>query len=164
MDHVAPRPFTHRLTSPGRHRPALYGTAAGSALLVLYFAVLTAVSGWDFAATEFARYWYFIVPLAAGFGVQVALYSRLRALASDAKGSGAVVTASGTTSTAAMVSCCAHYLVNLAPMLGATGLVALAAQFQRELFWAGLVFSLLGIAFVGYRLHQAQKEHARWAH
>ncbi|MBC5784297.1 hypothetical protein H8N03_15195 [Ramlibacter sp. USB13] len=55
----------------------------------------------------------------------------------------------------------AHYLVNLAPVLGATGLVAFAAQFQRELFWVGLGFSAAGAAFVWNRLRQAEREHAR---
>ena len=40
-----------------------------------------------------------------------------------------------------MVSCCAHYLANVAPVLGAAGLVAFAAQFQVELFWVGLAFN-----------------------
>ncbi|RZI97219.1 MAG: hypothetical protein EOO54_29945, partial [Haliea sp.] len=111
-------------------RPAAYGLLAASALLAVYFGALTVLSGWDFTLGEFNRYWYFIVPLALGFGVQVALFSRLRALARSTHHSGTVLAASGTTSTAAMVSCCAHYLVNVAPVLGATGLVAFAAQFQ----------------------------------
>lgn len=102
-----------------------------------------------------------MVPLAAGFGLQVALFTRLKDLlhqsAADSRG---VVAATGTTSTAAMISCCAHYLVNVAPMLGATGLVAFAAQYQVEFFWIGIAFNLAGIAFIGDRLYKATKEHA----
>jgi len=72
-----------------------------------------------------------------------------------------VVAASGTTSTVAMISCCAHYLTNVAPVLGATGLVAFAAQFQVELFWVGLLFNLAGIAYVGNKAVEASKEHAQ---
>jgi len=72
-----------------------------------------------------------------------------------------VVAASGTTSTLAMISCCAHYLTNVAPVLGATGLVAFAAQFQVELFWVGLAFNLAGIGYVGNKLFKATKEHAQ---
>lgn len=133
------------------------------ALLGLYFGALTLVSGWEFTREEFSRYWYFVLALAAGFGAQVALFTRLRTLAGKSKDSGTIVAASGTTSTAAMVSCCAHYLVNVAPVLGATGLVAFAAQFQVELFWAGLGFSLAGLAFVLSRVLKAEKEHARCA-
>jgi P-type Cu+ transporter len=70
------------------------------------------------------------------------------------------VAASGTTSTAAMISCCAHYLANVAPALGATGLVAFAAQFQVELFWLGLAFNAAGIAYVGTKLASASRAHA----
>jgi P-type Cu+ transporter len=154
---VVPRRFGEYL------RPALQGATAAALLLAVYFAALTLVSGWEFTAGEFARYWYYVIPLAAGFGVQVALFARLRALVGTTKDSGTVVAASGTTSTAAMVSCCAHYLVNVAPMLGATGLVAFAAQFQVELFWVGLAFSLAGIAFMLDRVVKAEQEHAKCA-
>lgn len=86
-------------------RPAVYGLLATCALLAVYFGALTALSGWEFTVSEFEKYWYFIVPLALGFGVQVALFSRLRVLASSTHHSGTLVAASGTTSTAAMVSC-----------------------------------------------------------
>ena len=160
MSHVPPRAAP--LLEPYA-RPAAYGLLAASALLALYFGALTALSGWGFTASEFVKYWYFIVPLALGFGVQVALFSRLRVLARSTHHSGTVVAASGTTSTAAMVSCCAHYLVNVAPVLGATGLVAFAAQFQVEFFWLGLAFSAAGIGFVLSRVVKVEREHARCA-
>jgi Cu+-exporting ATPase len=137
------------------------GVLAFGALLAVYFAALTAVSGWSFTVSQFSEFWYYIVPLAAGFGVQVALYVRLRQVVARAKDTGTVVAASGTTSTAAMVSCCAHYLANVAPVLGASGLVAFAAQYQVELFWVGLAFNAAGIAYVGNKLFNASREHAQ---
>ena len=142
-------------------RPTGFGALAFGVLLAAYFAALTAVSGWSFTVNQFSEFWFYIVPLAAGFGIQVALFMRLRQVVSRAKESGTVVAASGTTSTLAMVSCCAHYLTNVAPVLGATGLVAFAAQFQVELFWVGLAFNLAGIGFVGNKLFKATKEHAQ---
>lgn len=142
-------------------RSAGWGGLAFGILLALYFGVLTLVSGWKFSASQFAEFWYYIVPLAAGFGVQVALFVRLRELISLSKATGTMVAASGTTSTAAMISCCAHYLANVAPVLGATGLVAFAAQFQVEFFWAGLLFNAAGIAYIGNRLWTAHREHAQ---
>ena len=68
--------------------------------------------------------------------------------------------ASGTTSSAAMISCCAHYLVNIAPVLGATGLVTFATQYQVEFFWVGLAFNAAGVAYIGSKLWMASKEHA----
>ena len=139
------------------------GGLAFAALLAISFGALTAISGWEFTISEFARYWYYIVPLAVGFGLQVALFIRLRQVVARAKQTGAMVAASGTTSTAAMISCCAHYLTTAAPVLGATGLVAFAAQFQVELFWLGLLLNAAGIIFIGTRLAKASREHAQCA-
>ena len=141
-------------------RPTGAGVTAFGVLLALYFGVLTLVSGWSFTLTQFSDFWFYIVPLAAGFGLQVALFLKLREVVSRAKETGAVIAASGTTSTAAMISCCAHYLTNVAPVLGATGIVAFAAQFQVELFWVGLAFNAAGIAYVGSKLWKATKAHA----
>jgi P-type Cu+ transporter len=144
-------------------RPVLYGAAACALLLGVYAAALMLVSGEEFLRTQFAQYWYFVLALAVGFGVQVGLYTRLRQVTRHDGASGKVVAVSGGTSTAAMISCCTHYVANVLPVLGATGLVALVAQYQTELFWVGLAFSLAGVVYVGRKLaaatrHMAQME------
>ncbi|NMF87756.1 hypothetical protein [Aromatoleum petrolei] len=149
------------MSSSDIQRPALFGGLASSILLAAYFVILTLVSGWAFALEQFSGFWYFIVPLTLGFGIQVGLFVRLRDLVGAARRSGVMVATSGTTSTAAMISCCAHYLANAAPVLGATGLVAFAAQFQTELFWVGLLFNAAGVVFVGTKLMKATREHAQ---
>lgn len=140
------------------------GTLALAILLAAYFGLLTLVSGWSFTVDQFSTYWYFIVPLAAGFGLQVGLFVHLRDLVHGAAASGTVVAASGTTSTAAMVSCCTHYLANIAPIVGAAGLVTFATQYQVELFWAGLGFNAAGVGYIGNKVYNAAKEHAKCAH
>jgi Cu+-exporting ATPase len=62
-----------------------------------------------------------------------------------------------------MVSCCAHYLANLLPVLGTAGLVSLVGQYQVELFWVGIAFNAAGIAYVGSKLVAATKEHTHCA-
>ena len=138
--------------------PVALGFAAFATLCAVYIGLLTALSGWAFTLEQLVSYWYFILPLAAGFGVQVGLYTRLRQLAGRSGSGRAVVAASGTTSTAAMVSCCAHYLVNLLPVLGASGLVALAAQYQVEFFWVGIAANGAGMAFIATRLVRATRD------
>ena len=142
--------------------PVAFGLLAAAGLLGVYFAILTLVSGWAFTVTQFADFGYYVVALAAGFGVQVALFVRLRRLLAR-HATPAVVATTGATSTAAMVSCCAHYLVNVAPVLGATGLVTLAAQYQVELFWVGLAMNAAGIVYIGSKLLRAQRDHAACA-
>jgi len=133
-------------------KSALLGTLAGAILLGVYFVILTLVSGWGFAQDQFANYWYFIISLVAGFGIQIALYQYLKSLVHSGRGMGKVVGVSGTTSTAAMVSCCAHYLANLLPVLGTIGIVTFVAQYQIELFWVGLLFNLGGILYITNRI------------
>jgi Cu+-exporting ATPase len=127
------------------------GLTATVILLSLYFGVLTLVSGWSFTVQQFGAYSSFLVALAIGFGIQVGLFLYLRR-AVEAAGSAKVMVATGTTSGAAMVSCCTHYLVNLLPVLGATGLISFVGQYQVELFWFGIASNLAGIGYIGRRV------------
>lgn len=137
----------------------LYGILASAILLGVYFTVLTLVSGWSFTKEQFVDYWYFVVSLAVGFGVQIALYQYIKSLVHTGKGMGKVVGVSGTTSTAAMISCCAHYLVNLVPILGVTGLATFAAQYQVKLFWVGIFFNMVGIVYMISRIIKLRKHY-----
>lgn len=141
-------------------RSITYGIVGMTALLGVYFLVLTAVSDWEFTVSQFVDFWYFIVSLAAGFGIQIGLYSYLRSAVRGTDMSGKVVAVSGTTSTATMISCCAHYLTNILPVVGAAGAIALVAQYQIELFWFGLACNLAGIAYMGNRVVKFSRAHA----
>ena len=55
----------------------LKGLTAAFILIVVYFIIVSLVSGWDFAQGQFAKFWYFIITLAVGFGAQVGLYTYL---------------------------------------------------------------------------------------
>lgn len=139
-------------------KSAIYGSIATLLMLGLYFATLTFVSGWNFTLVQFSEFWYFIIALTLGFGIQISLYVYLKNLVHKAPA--AVLATSGTTSTVAMISCCAHYLVNILPILGVTGLVAFASAYQVQLFWVGLFFNLLGIVFIASRIIKFKK-HAK---
>lgn len=143
------------------NNPMLAGTGALVLLLIVYFGIVGIISGLDFAREEFVRNWYFFLPLMLGFGIQAGLYIHLRNLTARHGATGKAVAASGTTSGAAMVSCCAHYLVNVAPVLGATGFITVVAEYQTELFWAGLAFNAAGLAYVASKVVQANKEHKK---
>jgi len=151
----------------GSRRTALIavgaGSLAGALLLGAYFGVLALVSGWGFTLEQFATFWPFVVSLAAGFGVQVGLYSYLRRLTRHGNAAGKVAAVSGGTSTAAMISCCTHYLANVVPVLGATGVVALVGQYQVELFWVGLAFNLAGVSYISTKVVQASRHMAQMA-
>jgi len=120
-------------------------------LLAVYGLVLTLVSGWTYMIDQFSGFGLYIVTLAVGFGIQVALYSYLRQMVHN-RAHGGVIAVSGTTSTVAMISCCTHYLVNVLPVLGATGLVVFVSQYQVELFWFGILANLVGIGYMLYKI------------
>ncbi len=162
-----------------------YGILASAFLLGIYFAVLTLVSGWNFAQDQFSTFWYFLVSLAVGFGIQMGLYTYLKNLIHYVKsktsqasadpqaelasngvrgkdGEGKILGVTGTTSTAAMISCCTHYLANILPVLGTIGVVTFVAQYQIQLFWVGLLFNLGGIFYIANRIvkfKQARNTH-----
>ena len=114
----------------------------------------------NFAST--GKFWRYalvvLIILALGFGVQVTLYSYLKG-AIKQQATGQVLATTGTTSTATMISCCAHYLVNLMPILGVTGLVTFVAQYQVELFWVGLASNVFGIGYMVTRITKFKKSH-----
>lgn len=136
-------------------KPFAIGMLASLAMLGIYFGVLTLVSGWDFTVYEFSKFWYYVLPLALGFGIQMGLYVYLRQRLAHHHTGGKMVVASGATSTGAMLACCTHYLANILPVIGAAGAVTLVAQYQVELFWVGLAFNLAGIIFIGSRIVSA---------
>lgn len=135
-------------------KPILYGLLAFLALLSLYFLILTLVSGWELTKDQFSAYWYYIIPLALGFGIQFSLYTYLKMLIKKQAQTGRVLAVSGTASGAAMISCCAHYLTNILPILGTAGIVAFVGAYQVQFFWIGLFFNFLGILYIGRKLRQ----------
>ena len=136
--HQCCRATDERIASKSRLRSLVAAASAG------------AIAAATILSFQFVDWWPFVVALAAGFGIQIALFVHLRRALHRA--SGKVVAATGVTSAAAMVSCCAHYLVNLLPVLGATGLIGFVGQYQSELFWFGIASNLAGIAYLASRV------------
>ena len=134
------------------------GIVAFLILLTIYFLVLTLVSGWKFTWEQFTQFWYYIILLASGFGVQFSLYSYLKGVAKQQASTGQVLATTGATSTTAMISCCAHYLTNILPVLGITGIITFIGQYQVQFFWIGLFFNLLGIFYIGNKVLKFSKQ------
>ncbi len=138
--------------------PLWKGFLATFLLLLVYFSLLTLISGWAFAQDQFYDFWPFVVSLAVGFGLQVGLYVYLKQILHAQNVSKGVVVATGSTSTVAMISCCAHYLVNILPILGVTGFVTVVAQYQVEFFWIGIVSNLVGIFYISSKIFTFSKQ------
>ncbi|MHB8871474.1 MAG: hypothetical protein ACYC5G_03400 [Candidatus Doudnabacteria bacterium] len=134
-------------------KPVRNGAMAMLGMIILYFLAVGLISDWLFAKTQFVANWYFIISLAIGFGIQVGLYTYLKILIAS-NGSGKMLGVTATTSAVSMISCCAHYLTNILPILGTIGLVTFIAQYQTQFFWVGLFFNITGII---YMIHKIQK-------
>lgn len=139
----------------------LLGGAATLLMLAFYFVAVGLISGLNFALEQFEKFRYFIVALALGFGIQAGLYGQLRILAGRHGASGKVMLASGATSAVSMASCCAHYLVNVLPIMGVTGFLTVVAEYQIEVFWLGLAFNAAGIFYIASKTIKATKEHEK---
>ncbi len=137
-------------------RSVITGFIAFLILLAIYFSLVSLISSFDFAKSQFGEFWYFILSLAVGFGVQIGLYTYLKASIKQMT-SKKMLAVSGTTSTAAMISCCTHYLANILPILGTAGIVTFVAEYQVEIFYVGLVFNLFGIAYISRKIIQFKK-------
>lgn len=129
-----------------------YGLSGTMALIGVYFGIISLLSGWNFASDQFFQFWYFIVSLAIGFGIQFGLYVYLKSIVRESDKSGKVIAVSGATSTGAMISCCAHYLANILPILGVAGLASIISQYQIKLFWIGIAFNVAGIVYIARKV------------
>lgn len=120
------------------------GALAAVGLLALYAITMTLLSGWGAAVEQFAALWYLMVPLAAGFGIQVGLYTKLKAtIRQRSKG---VLAAGGTSAGTAMLACCAHHATDVLPFVGLSGASLFLTQFQKPILLVSLGINAVGIA------------------
>ena len=136
-------------------RPTLYGLLSVAGLLAFYLGVITLAQDWQHALQQLGEDRWFVGAIAAGFGLQVALFTFLRRLHASARAGGVV--ASTGTSTGAMLACCAHHLADVLPVLGLSGAAAFLDAYKAPLLWLAILMNLAGAC---YLLYQIRKHHA----
>jgi P-type Cu+ transporter len=122
----------------------LYGLLAGLGLLAFYLAVVSIFQGVEFAFLNLRSLWYLIFPLAAGFGVQIGLFSSIKHTAQLT----GTVTGTGAVSGGSMLACCSHFLLQMIPLAGASGLAVFLVKYQAGFLGVGLVANILGIGLM----------------
>ena len=131
------------------------GLIASGALAVFYAAVVGGASrSLEHLTDQAGTDWYLLLPIIAGFGVQVALLVELRhrhrihahAMAASGAGAGA--------STAGMIACCAHHIADLVPFLGATGVAAFLTDWRVPLLVVAVGVNAVAIAIAVRRLRR----------
>lgn len=128
---------------------SLWGVAAALALLGFYAVVLGLANSFAHALEDFIRLWPWMAALTTGFAVQVGLFTYARRAARDrGEASARGMAASGGTSAASMVACCAHHLTDVLPLIGLTGAAFFLAAYQSLFLLLGVLANLVGVVFM----------------
>ncbi len=139
-------------------RSVLAGGFASAAMAAFYAGVVGGLSGSLRHLVEQVRTdWYLILPIVAGFGVQVGLIAELRRrhrLVREAATAGAAGTGA---SAVGMVACCAHHLADLAPFVGATAAATFLYGYRVPFMLVGLGVNAVAIALATRRLRRAPR-------
>lgn len=133
------------------------GILAAALLLALYAVSVGLVSDTANALSQFRQYWYYVLGLAVGFGIQVSLYMRLKQIIGNAKGAASALAISGTTSTVSMLACCAHYMPTVLPFIATTGVAAFLSSYQVQFIWIGLISNAAGIMYITAKIKKVKK-------
>jgi Cu+-exporting ATPase len=142
--------------------PTALGISGMAVIFSIYFVVLGLVQGWGQAVQLLRQDAYLVAPITFSFGVQVWLYTYLRAIIrATSRSNGALTGASGATSTAAMVACCAHRVADLLPFLGLSAAAGFLAAYKVPFMIFGLAVSLAGIAVMLRRIVRYRAIHMR---
>jgi hypothetical protein len=133
-----------------KNRPEVIGFSASILLLVIYFGIMTLSESFDHALLQYKEMWFWISLLVAGFGIQVGLYSYIRAALKAKEIEGAttsLATATGV-STTSMVACCAHHVTDIIAIIGLSAISAVLIKYQLLFIILGILSNLVGITLL----------------
>src|SRR3989344_9630742 len=120
----------------------LYGIFSALALLLFYLTIVSLFQGIEFALMNLRSLWYLIFPLVIGFGIQIGLFFSIK---HRSKLSGAVTGSSSAISGGSMVACCSHFLLNMIPLAGASGIAIFLVKYQSWFLILGILSNIVGI-------------------
>ena len=152
---VIARPL--RPSLPIAPRSIAIGLVGAGALLGLYLGIISLAQGVEHALEQFTTDAVFVSLIAAGFGTQIALFAELRTVDRLHRASAAVTAAGTGTSTAAMLACCAHHLVDLLPLVGLSAAAVFLNAYKTPLFLVGIGMNIIGIVVIARQLQRARR-------
>ena len=138
-------------------RSIAIGLVGAGALLGLYLGIISLAQGVEHALEQFTTDAVFVSLIAAGFGTQIALFAELRTVDRLHRASAAVTAAGTGTSTAAMLACCAHHLVDLLPLVGLSAAAVFLNAYKTPLFLVGIGMNIIGIVVIARQLQRARR-------
>jgi len=127
-----------------KNNSILYGIIAGIGLLIFYLSVVSIFQGIGFAFLNLRSLWYLIFPLAIGFGTQIGLYFSIKHTAMLT----GTVASTGTISAGSMLACCSHFLLNMIPIIGFSGVALFLTKYQAWFLGFGILSNFVGITIM----------------
>lgn len=156
--HPLQQPSTLNEVSYPWKRPALFSLLGMAGLMTLYLLLVSLAEGWTHAVELLIEDAWLVGPIMVGFGVQVGLYTYLKAeLHVTAHGTGTLTGAGGGTSTVAMVACCAHHITDVLPLLGLSAAAIFLAEYRIPFMLVGLATNLIGIGVITFLIIRQQR-------
>lgn len=127
--------------------PAVVGLIAAALLASLYILIVGVTQDFGHAVELVMGDWYFVIPIALGFGVQVGLFVYVRRvlLRKGARTAQALTGAGTGTSTVSMIACCAHHLTDVLPFLGLSGAAVFLNDNRGPFMALGIAGNIVGI-------------------
>ena len=146
-----------RPSLPIAPRSIAIGLVGAGALLGLYLSIISLAQGVEHALEQFATDAVFAGLIAAGFGTQIALFAELRTVDRRHRASAAITAAGTGTSTAAMLACCVHHLVDALPLVGLSAAAVFLNAYKTPLFLVGIGMNVIGIVVIARQLQRARR-------
>ena len=138
---------------PAAVRSVRVGVLAAVGMAAVYAAVVGGLSGSiDHLLEQVRLDWYLLGPIIAGFGVQLGLLAELRRRRQVLRTVAAAGASGATGSTVGMVACCAHHVVDLAPLAAAAGAATFLSTYRSWFMVVGLTATAVGVAVAASRL------------
>ena len=134
----------------------------GSALqLFIYFVIVSWLESYQHALDFFWQGRFIVLPIAIGFGIQVSIYTILKKQlfipVTNIGPSKPLMDAGGTTSTIAMVACCAHHVADVLPIIGLTAAASFLAKYSLAFMMFGLSTTVVGIVVMLFILFKERR-------
>ena len=129
----------------------VWGASVAIVVILINWIILSVLNFPMMAVNLISSYWYLLVLLIGGFGLQVGLFVYYNSL--NAIGCGTTIV-SGGISTFSMILCCSHYILNLLPFLGALvgiSFFATLSKYTLHFLILGVVSNVIGIGVIFYQ-------------
>ena len=141
-------------------RPAvLGGMLAAGGLMAFYASVVALASGPSHLAEQIGIDWPWIIAIVAGFGIQIMLLVTLRKR--QRAPAAAAVAGTGTgASVVGMLACCAHHVVEIAPIVGVNIAATFLASYRVPFMAAGIAVNAVAVVVTLRRLRATLAESA----